>query len=177
MLRISLTQGQEAIIDDEDYELVSQYKWYAKKSKNTYYALTNSSRKTGKKKIYLHKVIIGTTQGIIDHKNGNGLDNRKENLRIASHTKNIINQYHPKGTSQYKGVYFNKDKNRWVAQIRNNYKRINLGSYITEEEAAKSYDKAAFVYHGEFAKLNFLSSEGGCCEDCANPPEIPRFSS
>lgn len=158
MIKVPLTREQIAIIDDEDWNLIKDYNWYAKKSRNTFYAqayVIGSNRK-GRKTISMHRLIIGAQPGQqVDHKNGDGLDNRRFNLRLVTNAQNSMNRKKVGGTSQYKGVCFDKNRNKWQSYIRINYKRIHLGRFLTEIEAAKRYDEAAIKYFGEFARLNF----------------------
>lgn len=150
---IKLTQGQVAIIDDEDYELISQYKWYAHRCGHTFYARTN---KTKKEKLSMHSLILAAQKGQeIDHINHNGLDNRRENLRFCTKQHNNANQIKTRGTSRFKGVYWNKTKKKWQAGIEFNSKGFYLGRFCSEEEAARAYDKKALELYGEFACLNF----------------------
>ena len=94
---------------------------------------------------------------LVDHRNGDGLDNRRDNLRLATHSENMMNRPKIKSptTSRFVGVYFDKARRLWVARIHLNGKCIWLGRFATEIEAAKAYDEAAKKYHGEFARLNF----------------------
>ncbi len=162
--KIPLTQGQVAIIDAEDFERVSQYKWYANfdpryADGGRFIAKTEiriNQKRTG---LYLHRFILSASKGIeVDHKNGNTLDCRKKNLRLASRSQNNCNKTKvSSNTSGFKGVYFNKKLRRkpFFSFIQTNKKIVFLGYYHTAEEAAKAYDAGAVKYHGEFAKLNF----------------------
>jgi len=157
MIEIPLTQGKVAFIDDEDYELVSQYKWCAVKDGNTYYAATNTSRKNPPRKhIKMHRLILGAKKGqLIDHVNFNGLDNRKENIRFATIGENNHRQTNSRGKSKYFGVCWNKQNNKWVSRIRYNGERLYLGYFSNEVEAAKAYDSSAKNLFGVFARCNF----------------------
>lgn len=155
MIHIPLTQGKAALVDDEDYELVSQYKWCAVKDGNTYYAQSWLYVDGKKTTIRMHRIVVGAIKGQqVDHKNGNGLDNCKENLRLCTTTQNSMNQRSNGGTSIYKGVNWKKTENCWEAGIRVGGKRKFLGHFKEEIEAAKAYDSAALEYFGEFASIN-----------------------
>lgn len=104
----------------------------------------------------LHRLILeAPSWAFVDHKNGNGLDNRRDNLRLCHHKQNMANQRGTEtGTSKYRGVSQYRDGVRWVAQIKVNYCNKHIGVYLTEEEAAQAYDKAAREAYGEFARVN-----------------------
>jgi len=107
----------------------------------------------------MHRLIMGNPQGMeVDHINGNGLDNRRCNLRVVTTSQNQANQHARRGRSSFKGVF--KQRSRWRARIHVQQKGINLGSFLTEEEAARAYDAAALHYFGEHACLNFPRQEG-----------------
>jgi len=164
MKEIPLTQGKVALVDDEDYEELSEYGWYAHQAtKSLCYAGRNNKKSNGKTSVIgLHRQVMRAKTGqIVDHINRNGLDNRKQNLRICSHKQNLWNQESTSGSSKYKGVHLEADKQRpgrkkrWRAKITYNKNTVRLGRHLTEEEAAKAYDTAALKHHGEFARLNF----------------------
>lgn len=145
MRQIQLTQGQFALVDDADFEKVNQFKW--KFNAGIGYAMRGGT--------YMHRFIIDAPKGVkVDHKNGNKLDNRKENLRLASDTDNVRNRSKAEGcTSEFKGVY--RKRNKWHAAIKAEKGTVSLGSFHEEKDAALAYDVAARKYFGEFAKPNF----------------------
>jgi len=155
MKLIQLTQGEYAIVDDEDFKLLSHWKWHLLKKKTNKYAVRRNPK--GKpKNILMHRQILYTRKDqYSDHINGNGLDNRRSNLRLCTHTEsNRYVQKRSHNTSGYLGVYNHEGK--WAAGIRVSSKHIYLGRYRTKEEAALAYNVAAIKYHGQFATLNFL---------------------
>ncbi len=150
---VHLTQGKSCIIDIEDIDLIREYKWYAANIRGCYYARTKKDGKT----LPMHRLILGTPKGLItDHKDGNGLNNKRENLRICNHFENGRNRKLQGGTSIYKGVYWGKDGGAWKANIRVDRKLIYLGRFKNEVDAALAYNKAAIEYHKEFARLNII---------------------
>lgn len=156
MRRISLTRRQFAIVDDEDFEWLNQWKWYAQKRKDGFAAARVSSRTDGHKTILMHRVIVDAPLGkLVDHINHETLDNRRFNLRVCTHAQNCYNQISIKGKSQFKGVQWNKRKSRWQAFIKKHYKLYLVGSFQDEQEAAFAYDKAAKEMFGDFAYFNF----------------------
>lgn len=154
MKHIPLTQGKFAVVDDADYEWLNQWKWYALKSRNTYYAC----RRIGSKKIYLHRIIMDTPPGMeADHRDHNGLNCVRTNMRNCTHAENLRNQLSGKGgTSKYKGVYWHWAARKWMARICHNGRLIYLGYYESEEAAARAYNKKAEELFGEFACLNIV---------------------
>jgi hypothetical protein len=162
--RIPLTKGKYAIVDPDDYYRLSEYKWYASGgSHNKFYAVCKKPNRNGKwtKVISMHREVANTPDGLVcDHINGRTLDNRKANLRSATRLQNSWNSIKSSriGYSKYKGITFYKREQKWGAQIYVEGRRIFLGKFKEEIEAAKAYDKAAKKYFGEFAKLNFPDS-------------------
>lgn len=159
MKEIQLTQGKVALVDDEDYEYLNRFKWHARKAKKTWYADLSRLNDDGNK-ISMHRFIMQPDDNVlIDHKDRNGLNNQRNNLRECSQSQNLSNVGKPlrvSSHSKYKGVTFSKDKNTWMAQIKHNYKYKYIGYFKTEIEAALAYNQMAFFYHGEFANLNQL---------------------
>lgn len=167
MKEIPLTKGLVAIVDDEDFELVSAFKWYASgipRDPTIFYAKTHE--KGTHRSITLHRMLMGEPVGIhVDHVNGNPLDCRRPNLRVATSHQNSFNRWKDKNrkrppSSRYKGVSIHRRVNSiaWAAQIKLNQEQIYLGLYPTEEMAARAYDGAAVELFGEFARLNFSSN-------------------
>lgn len=147
------------LVDDEDCVYLSQFKWFIRKTKNNMYAKTFVNK--GKEPIKteeMHRMLIKRLKGQeIDHINRNGLDNRKENLRISTRAQNSMNRAKYKNkvfSSIYKGVHKNPN-NSFSATIWLNKKSVRIGSFRSEEEAAKAYDARATIEFGEFAYLNF----------------------
>jgi len=150
---IFLTQGKFAIVDAEDYDWLSQNKWYAAKSRETFYAYRYSNGTI----ISMHRQIMRAPKGVMcDHRNHNGLDNRKSNLRLCASAQNQYNKRAKKDcSSRYKGVILRSDCKRWRARIGFNGKRIHVGDFTNEMDAAMAYDDKAIELFGEFAYLNF----------------------
>jgi len=167
MKEIQLTQGQIALIDDEDFELVRRYRWYALYNKNTdsFYALANVPNQGRTLSwcdvIRMHSLIIETPQGLkTDHKNHNTLDNRRENLRICNDSQSAYNRkMRSDNLTGYKGVTFEKHKKLFRAIISVNGQRISLGRYKTAEQASVAYENAAKALHGEFYYRNNNQNE------------------
>ena len=152
MRTIPLTQGQSTIVDDADYEALSQHKWYANKVRNTWYA----ARAIGSNKVLMHREILRVPKGMeTDHKNHDGLDNRRQNLSICTTAQNQQNMKYSGNknkTSRFKGVYFQAGK--WAVQIKHQGTIYPLGRFAIEEDAARAYDKKARELWGDFAYLN-----------------------
>jgi len=158
MKQIPLTQGKVAMIDDCDFDLVSKHKWNTRKCRHTFYALCASSRKLngGKQKtIYMHRLILDAKLGqCVDHKDRNGLNNCRDNIRICSNAQNIMNSRARHSKSGFRGVYWLENKKRFKAYICLNGKIKNIGHFHNKIDAAKAYNKCALKFHGEFASLN-----------------------
>ena len=153
MKEIKLTQGQVALVDDDNFEVLNQFKWCAQKHRNTYYAIRTILVNDKNKTIRMHNVIMGGKG--VDHINRNGLNDQRSNLRFCTNSQNHMNRRKRKNTSSiYKGVSFHKRTGKWMASIGINDKKIHLGYFDIEVEAAKSYNNKAIELFGEFANLN-----------------------
>ena len=162
MKEILLNRGFKAIVDDSDFDNLSLYHWHViiNKTHRTQYASRSWCKNYKYYHLSMHRHILGlvTNDGlIVDHINGNGLDNRRCNLRISSP---VLNQYNSRiridNTSKCKGVTFHKYTRKWVARIKINGQRKGLGYFDDPIDAAKAYDKAAILYRGrENTTINF----------------------
>ena len=156
MKRITLSKGKFALVDDEDFEYLNGQQWYAARSGNKYYALRRDKNKAlGFQTSRMHREIMSPEgRFVVDHINGNTLDNRKENLRVCTSSENKMNRRVCRSASGFKCVHWHKTRKRWQAYIRINKKRKCLGFFREKESAAIAYDKAAVKYYGEFAATN-----------------------
>lgn len=154
---ITLPNGSIAKIDREDLHLVEPYRWRAlvvKKGPGYIYAVTTPPRQRAT--IYLHRLVLGAARGqLVDHINGDTLDNRRCNLRLCSVAQNAANsaKYLKPSSSQFKGV--SRQGCKWAAQISTGGRARVLGRFDDEEVAARAYDAEASIVYGEFARLNF----------------------
>lgn len=165
MKLLNLNKGYQTMVDDEDYENLSKNKWYAAVYKTGYVYAVRGVRPTGKhmKQIRMHRQILGVTdpETVVDHKDGNTLNNQRSNLRICSYVENCRNRRKDrrKGipcSSQYKGVSLVKSLGRYMASIKTSERWVNLGYFNNEIDAAIVYNEAAKIHHGEFARLNVI---------------------
>jgi hypothetical protein len=154
--QIKLTKGKFAIVDDADFEWLNQWQWQAHFQRGLWYARRTEGKFPFRKTIPMHNQIKGTPKGMVtDHKDGNGLNNQRDNLRICTRLQNARNSRKSlQNTSGFKGVTYNKESKKWRARITDNRKQFFLGSFNTPEEAGRAYDEAAKKYHGEFSQTN-----------------------
>lgn len=161
MKTIALSQGKVTLVDDEDYRWLHQISWYAAliggKYRTHWYAVT-----TDKAHYKMHRLIMRAPKGmVVDHIDGDGLNNQKSNLRVVTASQNAKNRRKGLGangaapTSRFKGVNYYQPSGQWVARLMVDRESIHLGYHDNEEAAAKAYDEAARKHHGEFAWLNF----------------------
>jgi len=160
MKQIPLTQGKFALVDDEYYKWLNQWKWWAVKGTNTWYAVRNVYHNGIKTNIRMHREILGLESGDPregDHCNHNGLDNRLGNLRICTPSQNQHNRRPNKNCfSAFKGVGWHKGGSYWQARIRFNGNLKHLGCFASEIEAAKAYNQKAIELFGKYAYLNSM---------------------
>lgn len=156
MREIPLVNGKGvALVDDEDFALVSACRW---RLHNNGYAITNARNGARGATLFMHRLILTLADGEqTDHVNGNKLDNRRENLRRCTAAENSRNQrkWTTDRTSQYKGVYWSNTRRRWTARITVNGRLLQVGSSQYELAAAVAYDEAAREHFGAFAAVNF----------------------
>jgi hypothetical protein len=153
-VEVPLTQGFVAIIDAQDADRVLSLKWCARRTPHTVYAHRGAYHNGKRSSQTLHQFITG--YALTDHINGNGLDNRRSNLREATISQNGHNRRRDRDSSSgYKGVSWHARSGKWQVLIRANGPQKFLGYYVTAEEAARAYDAAARELHGEYAAVNF----------------------
>ncbi len=144
---IPISKGKHVIVDADDYNWLVQKKWF--------FSGRYAGRREGTKTIYMHKLILATPKGLVsDHIDGDGLNNRRSNLRICTRAENLKNKanYKKKKTSKFKGVSWQRKPGKWSSRIMVNGKRIYLGGFDSEEKAAAIYREAEIKYYGEFAR-------------------------
>jgi hypothetical protein len=154
-----------ALVDDDDFEDVSRFKWHARTCRGRAYAARGVYENGRTRELLLHRYLLNAPPGVlVDHRNGNGLDCRRSvNLRTTDATGNSANRVKTPGkSSRFKGVYLRRDANRqkpWHASLTIRDKRIYLGHFACEEDAARAYDAAAKRTFGEFALTNFSEED------------------
>ncbi len=161
-----MTQPQYAKVEPADYKRLREYEWLSIKGTRNFYAVrrVKGTKGTRFSIIYMHRELIEVADRLlVDHINHDGMDNRRTNLRAATQAQNIRNRKKFANSigSKYKGIFCAKKQKRWIARIMLEKKKIYLGCFRNEIDAAKAYDRAARKYHGEFASMNFPESEKG----------------
>lgn len=155
MIQVPLTQGRFALVDDADFALVSQFKWYVCICKNTCYAMRKEIIDGKYKRIGLHSFLMGAIDKLCDFIDGNGLNCQRSNLRIATRSQDAMNKK-AWGSSKYLGVSYNVKNGTWRSYIRIKGKLKSLGSYVFENDAALAYNEAAIERDKDFARLNII---------------------
>jgi hypothetical protein len=151
LAEIQLPTGETVVIDSDDLAAVAGYSWWASPNRQTTYAQTQVAGKT----VYMHRLLMGEPDCHVDHRDGNGLNNTRENMRVATHSQNSQNRRKRAGTSsRYKGVSWCRSCSKWEAYISVDGRQRRLGYFDSEIDAALSYDAAASERFGEFARLN-----------------------
>jgi hypothetical protein len=172
-VKIPLTRAQFSVVDASDFEWLSQWKWHAKRSKkdNTYYAARKGPTVDGKQsQILMHRQIKGAEAGSrVDHKDGDGLNNSRANLRFTTSAQNQMNhRLRSDSSTGFMGVSFFPKTRRWRAYIQSRSKWKHLGYFSSPENAAIAFNVAALELHGEFARLNvsdmLLITEEDVCQ-------------
>jgi hypothetical protein len=152
---VPLSQGYEAVIDAVDISLVDGYNWSADVSRRTVYAVRREYSKGASKNVRMHRVLMGEPKGFdVDHRDCDGLNNRRNNLRVATASQNKRNMRKPKhNTSGFKGVTLHKQTSKWQANIQIGGKHISLGLHETKAAAHAAYRQASATYHGEYGRV------------------------
>ena len=174
-MEVTLSRGFQALIDDEDYNLIKVFKWHVIPQRNTFYAASRENNNGKRRLVYMHRLILRLPHFVpmIDHKDMNGLNNCKDNLRICTRNQNHQNTPKARGiyTSVFKGVSWIKHIKKWRACIAIDRKGYHIGVYRNEIDAALAYDNRAKELFGEFARLNFPKQE----VNVENNTMIPLF--
>jgi hypothetical protein len=169
MKTIALNRGMVSVVDDADFPLVSLYGWHARISCGIWYAVS-----TSRPQVRMHRLILGFPDSLIDHRDRDGLNNRRSNLRLATNSQNMMNRIkRVAGTSKFKGVC-RVLSGKWQARITINHRRTVIGRFQNERDAAWCYDFAALGLFGDFARTNFINETNlaatGSCESRIEKP-------
>lgn len=160
MKEIKLTHGKVALVDDEDFDYLNQWNWYAKKHERNWYAYRNSwlGEKSKRMSLMMHREILKITNSKthVDHINHDGLDNRRINIRACTRQQNAMNSAPSGKYSKYKGVTFCINSKKFMAQLNTNGKKYLCKRCNSEIEAALAYNTVASLHFGEFAHLNVV---------------------
>ena len=162
MRELELSGGNSCLVDDDDYDFLNQFKWWCSDNGDGYKCARRTHPAAGKPDIRMHRMLTAAMPGdMVDHKDGNSLNNQRSNLRLCTRSQNTANSkpQESKKYSNYRGVSVVKDRTKtrqyWTAQARKDGVLHHVGCFPTEEDAALAYDKKAVELHGEFAKINF----------------------
>ncbi len=157
MKKIKLTKNKFSLVDDSDFDMLNKLKWHSYYDGYNWYAL-HTKRLPGNKfkSFQMHRLLLNPSSSkvIIDHKDGDGLNNQRSNLRLCTHSENMKNRRSMKiSISGLKGVSWNKKSNKWEARIMSNRKNFYLGGFDSKIKAYDAYCKGCFKYHGKFARI------------------------
>ncbi len=153
MKYIMLTKGRKAIVDNDDFEYLNQWKWHY--SSYGYAVRTSRNSIYNRIAVYMHREIIKFPSSRVDHIDGNRLNNQKSNLRLCNSYQNIWNSRpHQRNKTGYKGITWESHRKKWRARIGVKGKRVYVGEFQNKDEAIRAYNAKALEYHGEFAWLN-----------------------
>lgn len=161
MKEILLDKGKSTLVDDEDFERLNAFRWYAHFHHGNWYARRSAYGQGKHKTLSMHRVILNAPKGAeVDHENGNGLDNQRHNVRLVTGAQNQFNAKLRKDSkSGFKGVSLHRSNGkrtgRWKAAIKCQGRSIQLGVFVNPEDAARAYDHKAMELRGKFARLNF----------------------
>lgn len=154
--QIVLSRGLCTMVDAADYGTASAFNWSASKGDHCWYAVRQSRKDEGKGIVLLHRFLTNANNGVyVDHRNRDGLNNLRSNLRLCTNQQNCRNTRPRPGTSKFKGVSLDRRRGDWSAQVHVNGRKKHLGFFKSEEDAARAYDRAAAQHFGDFAYLNF----------------------
>jgi len=154
-MKIKTTQKKYFTIDERDFKKISQFRWYAVFDGYNWYVATTIRVGNKRRLLKIHTLIMNTPRGMeVDHKDNNGLNNSRSNLRVCTHQKNCLNRRNRKDNSSgFKGVSWSIRNKKWVARIQVNGKRFNLGYFNSKEKANEIYIKNSKKYHKEYSKV------------------------
>jgi hypothetical protein len=159
MREIRCANGKIALVDDDDYDAVSRFSWTAKRARQRderWYVIRKGRGVFQNATIYLHRQILGVGDGVhVDHRDGDGLNNTRDNLRACTQSQNQASANCRKSASGYRGVTWDGGKQRWCAMGYRDGVRVHLGRYVCPAEAARARDAFARQHFGDFARLNF----------------------
>lgn len=156
MKTVAVGCSMSAQVDDEHFDLVSKYRWHAQRGKYTWYAISHTRSGGKRATIYMHRLITDAPRGrVVDHHDGDGLNNQTSNLRVATDAQNQANRHrlNRNNKSGYRGVYKHGQNSSWIAKITIGGANKHIGSFSSPEAAYQAYCEAARAVHGEFARL------------------------
>lgn len=149
---IKLTKGKVAVVDDEDYEWLNSFRWHASWSGNRFYVCRRVTENKKSRIVYMHRFIMSDVDGmVVDHSDGDSLNNTRANLRHVTRSKNNVNCIKKSKSNNFKGVTFRKSLNKWIAQCHDGKTTKYLGMFTTEQEAHECFKSKHLELHGEYS--------------------------